>query len=266
MSGSAGPFSPDCARLAGALARATSYSRVQFFGSMSLPRTPERIPRAMAIERRASPRLAAVPNVAVVEFKRRRRSQLAGASLVNIGTTGALVQMRDKPNLNATIWIGLVHPVRTRFQMGTAVRIDEGWARGRRVRARVQPDVPLDRDPRGRLWLGLAGRDLGGSGHVRGLRRADRRTIGPTGVGPGTRLAAGAPSYSWSFRILWRRAFWHRVSERSGIPRLAADLCDAKHTYKWLFRVSCGYQDLDVRPQSDDQRSENQAFSRLRSG
>ena len=47
----------------------------------------------MAIERRASPRLAAVPNVAVVEFKRRRRSQLVGASLVNIGTTGALVQI-----------------------------------------------------------------------------------------------------------------------------------------------------------------------------
>jgi PilZ domain len=95
---------------------------------MYVPRAPARIlPMTVATERRLSPRYPAVHNAAVVEFRTRRKSRIARASLINISTTGALLRMREKPRLMSTLWVRLVYPVKTPAVRATVVRVgDDG--------------------------------------------------------------------------------------------------------------------------------------------
>jgi hypothetical protein len=80
----------------------------------------------IAIERRSSRRDPTVLNAAIVAFKRRGKLRVAGATLVDISSTGALLFMREKPGLNRAIAIRLEYPVRTRPMSGTVVRLTEG--------------------------------------------------------------------------------------------------------------------------------------------
>jgi hypothetical protein len=79
----------------------------------------------IAIERRLSPRHPAVENVALVEFKTRRKTRTVGASLIDVSATGALLRMREKPRVDGLLWVRLAYPVRTPALLASAVRIDE---------------------------------------------------------------------------------------------------------------------------------------------
>src|SRR5689334_21330391 len=75
-----------------------------------------------AIERRPSPRFPAVPNRALTLLKGTR---IVVAVIINISRSGMLLSMPEVPKLNSKVWIGLIHPVQTRWLIGTVVRIGE---------------------------------------------------------------------------------------------------------------------------------------------
>jgi hypothetical protein len=92
-----------------------------------------------ATERRSAPRHATVPNAAVVSFTIKCRPRMAGATLVNLSATGALLLMRERPVLNGAVAIGLEYPVRTPAIKATVVRITEGGEVGVRFDNRCNP-------------------------------------------------------------------------------------------------------------------------------
>ena len=76
----------------------------------------------LEIERRLSPRLPAVPNRALALLKGPR---IVPGVVIDISRSGALLRMDEQPKPNAKVWIGLTHPVTTRWIVGTVVRIGE---------------------------------------------------------------------------------------------------------------------------------------------
>jgi hypothetical protein len=76
------------------------------------------------VERRLSPRYPAVINQVIIGLSMRHS---VGASLVNISRTGALLSIREKPQLHSSIRIRLKYPLRSPWVEARVVRIrDEG--------------------------------------------------------------------------------------------------------------------------------------------
>src|SRR5690242_13313040 len=83
-------------------------------------------PMSLAIERRSSHRQATVRNTAVVSFKLKGKTRLAGANMVDISPSGARLRMREAPPLNGVLAVRLLAPVPTPAVTATVVWLGDG--------------------------------------------------------------------------------------------------------------------------------------------
>ena len=75
-------------------------------------------------ERRRSPRLQTVPNLAVLEWRDRSRTRSSEGIILNISEHGALVFSDSFPGLGENVLIRLKRPIRSDWTGSIVVRRD----------------------------------------------------------------------------------------------------------------------------------------------
>ena len=76
-------------------------------------------------ERRRSPRLQTVPNLAVLEWRDRSRTRSSEGNILNISDHGALVFSDSSPQLGENVVIRLKRPIRSDWTVSIVVRHDQ---------------------------------------------------------------------------------------------------------------------------------------------